>query len=43
MEMKNIAEKENRIVESLCQVDFSELEVPLVTVYEQPWTFRTLS
>lgn len=39
MEMKNIAEKENRMVESLCQVDFSELEVPLVTVYEQPLDF----
>lgn len=31
--------KENKIVESLCQVDFSELVFPLVTIYEKPLDF----
>lgn len=31
--------KENRIMESLCQVDFSELDFPLITVYEKPIDF----
>lgn len=31
--------KENKIVGSLCQVDFSGLSFPLVTVYEKPLDF----
>lgn len=31
--------KENVIVESLQQVDFSELDLPLVTIYEKPLDF----
>ena len=31
--------KENVIVESLQQVDFSELDLPLVTVYKKPLDF----
>lgn len=31
--------KENKMVESLCQVDFSELAFPLVTIYEKPLDF----
>lgn len=31
--------KENKIVKSLCQVDFSELAFPLVTIYEKPLDF----
>ena len=31
--------KENMIVESLQQVDFSELDLPLVTIYEKPLDF----
>lgn len=31
--------KKNKIVESLCQVDFSKLNFPLVTIYERPLDF----
>ncbi|MDE7326286.1 MAG: hypothetical protein K2N63_08435 [Lachnospiraceae bacterium] len=31
--------KGNKIVETLCQVDFSELNFPLVTIYERPLDF----
>ena len=31
--------KENKITESLCRVDFSELVFPLVTIYEKPLDF----
>lgn len=31
--------KENKIVESLCQVDYSALVFPLVTIYERPLDF----
>ena len=31
--------KENKIVESLCQVDFSELNFPMATIYEKPLDF----
>lgn len=31
--------KENKIVESLTRVDFSELNFPLVTIYEKPQDF----
>lgn len=31
--------KENKIVESLCKVDFSELAFPMVTIYEKPLDF----
>lgn len=31
--------RENKIVDSLCQVDFSELKFPLVTIYEKPLDF----
>lgn len=31
--------KENKIVESLCQVDLSELAFPLATIYEKPLDF----
>lgn len=30
---------QNKIVESLCQVDFSKLAFPLVTIYEKPLDF----
>lgn len=31
--------KENKIVESFCQVDFSGMVCPLVTVYKKPLDF----
>lgn len=31
--------KENKMVESLCQVDFSELDFPMVTIYKRPLDF----
>lgn len=31
--------KENKIIKSLIQVDFSELVFPLVTIYEKPLDF----
>lgn len=30
---------ENKIVESLCQVDFSELSFPMITIYKKPLDF----